>query len=112
MLTSRPLTRIVPASGSRKPAIIRKVVVLPQPLPPSRAIISPSAACSSSPLTAVNAPKRLVRWFSSSVAMGDSPYFTNMSRPTNFSMRTISPKEPNIKKVDTAASVGSKVSSI
>ncbi len=38
---SFPLTLIVPESGITKPAIERSSVVLPQPLLPSSAIISP-----------------------------------------------------------------------
>jgi hypothetical protein len=37
-----------------------QVVVLPQPLPPSKAIISPSATCKSISLTAVKSPNFLV----------------------------------------------------
>ena len=39
--TTLPPTRISPASGSRKPAIMRNVVVLPQPDGPSRQTNSP-----------------------------------------------------------------------
>ena len=39
--TTLPPTRICPASGSIKPAIIRSVVVLPQPEGPSKHTNSP-----------------------------------------------------------------------
>ena len=39
--TTLPPTRISPPSGSRNPAIIRSVVVLPQPDGPSRQTNSP-----------------------------------------------------------------------
>src|SRR3954447_12902179 len=42
VVTSRPCRRIRPSSGSTNPAIIRSVVVLPQPLGPSREKNSPS----------------------------------------------------------------------
>ena len=40
-VTSRPSIEIVPASGSSKPAIMRKVVDLPQPDGPSSVSSSP-----------------------------------------------------------------------
>ena len=40
-VTSLPFTRMLPAEGSRSPAIMRSVVVLPQPEGPSRATRSP-----------------------------------------------------------------------
>ena len=45
--TTLPPTRISPASGSRKPAIIRSVVVLPQPEGPSRQMNSPCSTARS-----------------------------------------------------------------
>ena len=41
-VTSWPCSRIRPSSGTSKPAIIRRVVVLPQPLGPSSEKNSPS----------------------------------------------------------------------
>ncbi len=60
-MTSSPPTRIVPEVGSLKPAIIRRVVVLPQPDGPSSEKNSPLAISMSRPSTTVSAPKTLVR---------------------------------------------------
>src|SRR4249920_2718673 len=51
---------MLPASGTRKPATIFNVVVLPQPLGPSSVTNSPGATVRSIASTAVSAPKRLV----------------------------------------------------
>src|SRR5580700_1258086 len=58
---SVPSNRICPASGSTKPAIERKVVVLPQPLGPSSDTSSPSPISMLRSSTAVAAPNRLVK---------------------------------------------------
>src|SRR5688572_24858774 len=60
-LTTRPPKRISPASGRSKPAIMRRVVVLPHPEPPTSATSSPGAMSSDSASTASAPPKRLVR---------------------------------------------------
>src|SRR3990172_7815226 len=60
-LTTRPSKRIAPASGRSKPAIIRSVVVLPQPEPPTRETSSPWPISRESSSTATEAPKRFVR---------------------------------------------------
>src|SRR5215470_13443521 len=52
-VTSWPCSRIAPRVGSSKPAIIRMVVVLPQPDGPSREKNSPSRMSRSTPATAV-----------------------------------------------------------
>src|SRR6266516_6495267 len=52
-VTSWPCSRITPWVGSSKPAIIRIVVVLPQPDGPSREKNSPSRMSRSIPATAV-----------------------------------------------------------
>jgi hypothetical protein len=59
--TSLPWIRMLPESGASKPAISRSVVVLPQPLGPSRVRISPSRTSSDTPSTASTGPgqKRL-----------------------------------------------------
>src|SRR5690242_21843167 len=57
--TDRPARWISPPSGERKPAIRLSVVVLPQPLGPSRVTNSPGATVRSMASTAVVAPKRL-----------------------------------------------------
>src|SRR6516165_4992729 len=61
VVTSTPSNRIAPVSGSTKPAIERKVVVLPQPLGPSSETSSPSAISRLRSSTATNSPYRLVR---------------------------------------------------
>src|SRR5215210_6712434 len=56
----RPSMSISPAVGSSKPAIIRSVVVLPQPDGPSRARNSPGCTSRSMSSTATRSPKRFV----------------------------------------------------
>src|SRR5262249_56014011 len=58
-LTTRPSKRMSPLSGVSKPAIIRSVVVLPQPEPPTSETSSPGRMSSDSPSTAVAPAKRL-----------------------------------------------------
>jgi hypothetical protein len=55
-VTSAPPMRTAPSLGSMKPAIMRKVVVLPQPDGPSRTRNSPSATSSVTPTTTVCVP--------------------------------------------------------
>src|SRR6187399_3141779 len=62
---SAPSTRICPPSTSAKPAIIIKVVVLPEPEGPSREKNSPGAMVALTPLTTVSLPYRLVTCCSS-----------------------------------------------
>ena len=50
--TSRPFTRIHPASGSTRRLTMRKVVDLPQPEGPISAQVVPSGTARSTPLTA------------------------------------------------------------
>src|SRR5437879_7710813 len=56
----RPSSSMVPSLGSRKPAIMRSVVVLPQPDGPSSETNSPRVSASVARSTAVTAPKRQV----------------------------------------------------
>src|SRR6185436_17321210 len=58
-VTSAPSMRIVPASGSSKPPIIRSNVVLPQPEGPRCEKNSPRRMASVTPSTATTSPKRL-----------------------------------------------------
>src|SRR5438034_3283524 len=58
-LTTRPSKRMSPLSGVSKPAIIRSVVVLPQPEPPTSETSSPGRMSNDSPSTAVAPAKRL-----------------------------------------------------
>ena len=62
-VTSLPPRRTRPAVGAMKPAIMRSVVVLPQPLGPSSTTNSPSRTSSETSCTATVAPKCLVRRF-------------------------------------------------
>ena len=59
-VTSRPWRRIRPSVGSSKPAIIRSVVVLPEPDGPSIEKNSPSRTSRSMPSTAATSPNRFV----------------------------------------------------
>src|SRR3954469_23370896 len=59
--TSRSPTRISPPVGSRKPAISRSVVVLPQPEGPSRQTSCPWSIRNETSSTTASAPNRLVR---------------------------------------------------
>ena len=61
LVTSSPPTSTVPEVGSLKPAIIRSVVVLPQPEGPSREKNSPAATSRSMPSTTRVPPNSLVR---------------------------------------------------
>src|SRR6185437_2611842 len=67
--TTRPPTRIDPASGSRKPAMSRNVVVLPHPDGPSRHTSDPCAIVAVRSSTAATPLYRLVRDSSSTAAM-------------------------------------------
>src|SRR3954451_4422032 len=58
-VTLSPATRMRPASGSSKPAIIRSVVVLPQPEGPRSAKNSPGSIFKSMPSTARVVPSKL-----------------------------------------------------
>src|SRR4029453_2029119 len=57
---SRSSSSIVPADGSSRPAIIRRVVVLPQPDGPSSAKNDPAATVRSRSCTAVIDPNHLL----------------------------------------------------
>src|SRR4051812_41563971 len=72
-VTSWPRRRMRPEVGSSKPAIMRSVVVLPQPLGPSREKNSPAPISRSIALTAVVLPKILVREWSAIVDKVLSP---------------------------------------
>src|SRR5689334_4970768 len=58
---SSPPTRICPASGSSKPAIMRRVVVLPEPLGPSRVSSPPPSTRKETSLTTRAPPNVLDR---------------------------------------------------
>ena len=57
---STPSSRISPASGRSKPAIMRSVVVLPQPDGPTIEKNSPPGMSSEMSSTAATSPKRFV----------------------------------------------------
>ena len=57
----RPLIRMSPEVGSRNPAIIRMIVVLPQPEGPRIEKNAPCGTAKETPSTAVVPSKRLVR---------------------------------------------------
>ncbi len=59
-VTSSPSSSTVPSLGSSKPAIMRRVVVLPQPEGPSIVKNSPRGISRSICLTAAKSPKRFV----------------------------------------------------
>jgi hypothetical protein len=65
---SWPRTRTRPASGASKPAIMRSVVVLPQPDGPRREKNSPSAMASDTSSTARAAPAKTLVTRSSAMA--------------------------------------------
>src|SRR5690554_4826979 len=58
---SWPSTSTVPDVGISRPSSIEIVVVLPAPLPPSRATVVPRATVKSRPATASTLPNRLTR---------------------------------------------------
>src|SRR5689334_16619895 len=60
-VTSSPPSWISPPVGSSSPAIIRRVVVLPQPEGPSMTKNSPSSTVKVEPLTATKSPKDFCR---------------------------------------------------
>src|SRR5690242_13321980 len=60
-VTSSPPSRMRPDVGSSSPAIMRSVVVLPQPEGPSRQKNVPSAMVKVEPRTATNEPKDFCR---------------------------------------------------
>src|SRR5262245_55035866 len=59
-VTSWPCSRIRPSSGVSNPAIIRSVVVLPQPLGPSIEKNSPARTANETPRTAATSANRFV----------------------------------------------------
>src|SRR6185295_100426 len=61
MVTSSPPSLISPPVGSSRPAIIRRVVVLPQPEGPSMTKNSPSSTVKLEPLTATKSPNAFCR---------------------------------------------------
>src|SRR5829696_3996364 len=79
--TTRSPIRMLPPLGSSSPAIIRKVVVLPQPEGPSSVSSSPSAAVSVAPSTATKAPKLLERLSSAMSGTGYSSASADAEHP-------------------------------
>src|SRR5260370_40469065 len=79
--TSRSPTWISPSEGSRKPAISRNVVVLPQPEGPSRQTNCPWSIRSETLSTTASDPNRLVRPRKSTDANHIPPYIAPLCRP-------------------------------
>ena len=71
-VTSSPSSRIAPEVGSSSPAIMRSVVVLPQPEGPSRQKNSPSRTVKVESFTAAKSPKLLCRFWTRISAMPHS----------------------------------------
>src|SRR5208282_1354367 len=67
--SSTPSISIVPSLGGMKPAIMRKVVVFPQPDGPRSETSSPASNAKSTLDTAATSPKRLQRPLSASLAI-------------------------------------------
>src|SRR5215469_9233585 len=74
--SGRPFQQMSPASGRRRPARLSRVVVLPAPLGPASARISPGATPNETWSTATLAPYRLVRSSTHSPA-GARPFAPN-----------------------------------
>ena len=70
---SSPKTVTDPEVGRSNPSRMERVVVLPAPLPPSSAIIEPSATEKPMESTAVTSPKRLVRLSTVATAVTGDP---------------------------------------
>src|SRR5215216_3770868 len=79
-LTTRPSMRISPAVGSSKPAIIRRVVVFPQPEGPTSTTNSPSSIARLMLLTAATEPNVLRRFCSSIRATLESLFAHDLTR--------------------------------
>ena len=72
-VTSSPSSRIRPEVGSSRPAIMRKVVVLPQPEGPSMTKNSPSSIVKVEPRTAMKLAERLAQIFEADLGHGAHP---------------------------------------
>jgi len=79
-VTSLPSTMTMPESGDSKPAVIRRVVVLPHPDGPRNETSSPSSMVSEKSLTATWSPKLLLTLISSSRDMPDCPLTATLGR--------------------------------
>src|SRR5581483_4395094 len=79
-VTSSPRSRMRPSSGCSKPAIIRSVVVLPQPDGPSIVKNSPSWISRSTPATAACLPNCLLT-LSTVIAVGIRPTLRDSQPP-------------------------------
>src|SRR6266567_8866245 len=102
-----PSTRISPPSGSSKPAIMRKVVVLPQPDGPSRHTSAPCLTVKSIASTETTAAYRLVSLSTSRRAIAS--VFVAMRR-TRDDRRTRSPRSLHQQSTTLTASPPSDVS--
>ena len=85
-VTSLPPSRMRPEVGSSRPAIMRRVVVLPQPDGPSRTKNSPFSTTKLESLTAAKSPKLFCRFSTriSAIAYSGNLLTTvNMRVPTS-----------------------------
>src|SRR6478672_818936 len=80
-LTTRSPIRSVPSLISSRPAIIRRLVVLPQPEGPTRTMNSPSAMARFRSSTASTSPYFLVTWSKVTVAMCAPPPHRDIAGP-------------------------------
>src|SRR5271156_5262735 len=81
-LTSSSPRKICPEVGSSRPAIMRKVVVLPQPEGPSRQKNSPLPTVNVEPFTAVKSAKALCSWWTRISAMALGREFRDAEEPS------------------------------
>src|SRR6478609_6788216 len=79
---SRPAMRTRPAVGVSNPAIIRRMVVFPHPLGPSRESISPARTLKLQPCTASTAPKLFDRSISSTASIACLPAMKPLAKHT------------------------------
>src|SRR4026208_1865136 len=79
--TTRSPILSVPSLISSSPAIIRRLVVLPQPDGPTSTMNSPSAISRLKSSTAVTSPYFLVMWSNVTVAMSEPPPHRGIAGP-------------------------------
>ena len=90
MVISRPSNSTEPVSGDSNPAMMRSVVVLPQPDGPSKPKNSPRSTATETSATAAVAPKRLEILLRERSGMRYQAF-----RSTDFSQALARVKRPN-----------------
>ncbi len=105
-VTSRSPTRTSPASGRSSPAIMRSVVVLPQPLGPSRVSIEPLSTSKLTSSTAGTLPKSFRRPATRMVVIGFVPGSRVFALPSYASALQPEPMLPLPLQANFAASAG------